>query len=82
MFMKLSTSVKARKGAWFVERHWSYLPVSLMGWLTYVPFVLFLFASLWAVQQNTNNALGAFFDVIPYWVSAAVVMHWIAGHKS
>jgi hypothetical protein len=75
-------ATKVRQKAWFVRRHWSYLPVSPMGWLTYIPFLAFLFLSLWAVQQNTNNVLGSMFDAFPYWISAGVIMHWIAGNKS
>lgn len=73
---------KGKRGAWFVKVRWSYIPVSTMGVLSYVPFIGFLVFSLWAVQQNTNNALGAIFDVFPYWVSAGVIMHWLASNKS
>lgn len=73
---------KAKKGAWFVQTRWSYIPVSTMGALTYVPFLAFLTGSLWAVWQHTDNPLGALFDAFPYWVGAVVVMHWFASHKT
>lgn len=80
--MKKHANRKSKNDTWFIKTRGSYLPVSLMGWLTYVPFILFLAFSLWAVQQHTNNILGGLFDVIPYWVSAAVIMHWIGSLKS
>lgn len=76
------TTKQATSKPWFVQRHWSYIPSSLQGWLTYIPFIAFLVGSLYAVSENTNSMLGAMFDVFPYWVSAVVIMHWIAGHKS
>ena len=75
-------TAKSKKGAWFVKKRGSYLPISTMGTLLYLPFLAFLVLSLWAVQQHTDNALGAVFDVFPYWVSAGVVMHWLASTKS
>lgn len=78
----MKTKKKAKKGAWFVETRWSYLPCSLPGALTYIPYIAFLIFSLYAVGQYTNSAAGALFDVFPYWVCATVVMHWIAGHTS
>lgn len=75
-------STKTKRGVWFVKKRGSYIPVSLTGWLTYIPFFFFLLLSLLAVLQNTNNTFGALFDVFPYWVSAAVIMHWLASYKS
>jgi hypothetical protein len=81
--MKTNHSTKSKKNKpWFIQRHWSYIPISSMGWITYLPFIAFLVGSFYLVGQHTNSTLGAFFDVFPYWVSAVVIMHWFANHKS
>jgi hypothetical protein len=72
----------AKNDKWFKKENWSYIPISAAGWLTYVPFIGFLVFSFWAVEQQTDNFAGAFFDVFPYWIGAVVIMHWFAGHKS
>ncbi len=73
---------KPKKHAWFVPVHWSYLPASWQGWSLYVPYIVFLVFSLVMVDRYSPSVLSTFLGVIPYWVSAAVVMHWIAAHKS
>ncbi len=40
--MKHSRKLKAKKGKWFVKMRGSYIPGSWQGWLTYVPYVVFL----------------------------------------
>lgn len=73
---------KRDSSIWFVKRHWSYIPVSFIGWLTYIPFTLYMIGTIMAVSENTNSIAGAFFDVFPYWICGIVIMHWIASHKS
>lgn len=79
MYQKLP---KPRKGAWFVPVRWSYLPASWQGWLLYIPFVYFLTITFLALNRNSHSVSDMLINIIPYWVSAAVVMHWIASHKS
>ena len=67
---------------WFAKRHWSYIPICVWGWLTYIPFISFLLFSLNAVSENTDSIAGAMFDAFPYWVCAVIIMHWFASHKS
>lgn len=73
---------KPRKGAWFVPLDWSYLPASWQGWLTYIPFVAFLVMTFLAVDRNSHSVSDTLLGIFPFWVSAAVVMHWLASHKS
>lgn len=73
---------KARKGAWFVPLHWSYLPVSWQGWLTYIPYVIYLLITFIAIDSHSHSVSDTVIGLIPYWVSGTVVMHWIASHKS
>lgn len=76
------TLPKSRKGAWFVPVRWSYIPVSWQGWLLYVPFIYFLTITFIAVDRSSHSVSDTLIGIVPFWVSAAVVMHWIASHKS
>lgn len=71
-----------KKGVWFVKVRGSYLPVSWQGWLTYVPFVIFLLTVLQASLKNEHSASDAFYIIFPQWVAAAVVMTWLAKQNS
>ena len=78
--MKKKYSVK--KGAWFAKVRGSYIPVSWQGWLTYIPYVGFLIASMGYVNQTSDHLYEIPIRIVPYWVSAAVVMFWLARNKS
>ena len=52
------------------------------GWLTYIPYVGFLGASSWMVMHDAVSSVEAIIGVVPYWVSAIVIMTWIAKRKS
>ena len=72
----------AKKGVWFAKFRGSYIPASWQGWLTYVPYVGFLLASMWYVNQSSNHLYEIPIRIVPYWVSAVVVMLWLARRKS
>lgn len=73
---------KPRKGAWFVKVRGSYLPASWQGWLTYIPYVSFLVASMIYVNQTASTLIEIPVRVLPYWVSAVIIMHWVASRNS
>ena len=73
---------KAKKGAWFVKVRGSYLPVSWQGWLTYIPFTIFLVTVLVAAVRTQHSVSDALYMIFPEWVAAAVVMTWLAARKS
>jgi hypothetical protein len=73
---------KIRKGAWFVRLRGSYLPVSLPGWLTYIPFTAYLVYSWFVAFAYTGNNLKAVLWIVPNWVAAAVVMTYVAKRTS
>lgn len=75
--MKLNSSNK-----WFVRKRGSYLPKSWYGWLTYVVYLLFLISVLQAAVRTQHSVSDVFYSIFPQWVAAAVVMTWIASHKS
>ncbi len=72
----------SKQKAWFKPVRWSYLPNSIEGWLLYIPFIIFLVTVFVAVDRNSHSVSDTFYGIFPYWVSATVVMHWIASHKS
>jgi hypothetical protein len=73
---------KLKKGAWFYKVRGSYLPATWQGWLTYVPFVLFLMTVLMAAIRTQHSVSDVFYMVFPQWVAAAVVMTWVAARKA
>lgn len=73
---------KKKQNAWFIKVRGSYLPHSSAGWLTYIPFVGFLVASLVITVNNVASLPLAVLLVFPQWVAAAVVMTWIAARRS
>lgn len=74
--------LKAKKDAWFVPVRWSYLPASWQGWLLYIPYLLYLIITFALVFYKNDSFGSSLLGIIPYWVAGAVVMHWIATHKS
>lgn len=80
--MKRKPSKKPKSGAWFIKVRGSYLPNSWQGWLTYLPYVYFLIASLVYVYNRQTGFGDVSIGVVPYWLSAVVIMSWVAARKS
>ena len=73
---------KIKKGAWFYKVRGSYLPATWQGWLTYIPFTIFLVTVLVAAARTQHSISDALYMIFPEWVAAAVVMTWLAARKS
>ena len=73
---------KSKTQKWFVPVRGSYLPNNWIGWLTYIPFTAYLVLSAIIGWHYTPNNYEAFLYIVPNWVSAAVVMTWIAKRTS
>lgn len=73
---------KTKTKPWFKKIRGSYIPNSWPGWLTYVPFSLFLVIVLVAGVRTQHSVSDVFYMIFPQWVAAAVVMTWIAARKS
>jgi len=71
-----------KSGAWFKKVRGSYLPCSWQGWVMYIPYVYFLIISFLAVDKNSHSVSDTLIGIFPYWISASVVMTWIAKQKS
>jgi hypothetical protein len=79
---KIARSKKLSPGAWFISVRGSYLPASAAGWLTYIPFVGYLFGSLYVAVHHTHDAALIVLYVVPNWVAAGAVMSYLAARKS
>lgn len=66
---------------WFKQLRGSYIPVHWKGWLTYIPYVTYLYLTYVLLVQN-RSALETILFLVPYWVAGVIVMHWIAKLKS
>lgn len=73
---------KAKKGAWFVRVRGSYLPASLVGWLTYIPYTAYVVGVLIYVMSKRLDLWQSIFLVLPNWIAALVIMSWLAARKS
>lgn len=74
--------VKVKPGAWFIPVRGSYLPASLAGWCTYIPFIAYLIFSVVVGINNTSSTSLAVLFIVPNWAAAAVIMTYIAIRKS
>ncbi len=73
---------KLKKGAWFYKVRGSYLPGTRQAWLLYIPYVTFLVLVFVYAMYTQDSVGGALSTISAPWVIAAVVMTWIAAHKS
>jgi hypothetical protein len=73
---------KVKKQTWFVAVRGSYIPNSWQGWLTYVPFIIFLGVVMQSAVNASDSFSDVFYAIFPQWVAAAVVMTWLAKLKS
>jgi hypothetical protein len=80
--VKKSPKRKVKKGAWFIKVRGSYLPASPAGWLTYIPYVIYLLCTFIIGWQEAPTRGLAFLFIAPNWVVAAVIMTWVASAKS
>lgn len=72
----------ANRAPWFKRVRGSYLPISPMGWLTYLPFIGYLVFSFAASTIYTSSAVVAVLFVVPNWTAAGVVMTYIAAQNT
>jgi hypothetical protein len=84
MATKRSTKKKsapASKSAWFKPVRGSYIPIHWKGWLTYVPYIAYLYLTFIMFDRN-RSILETVLFLVPYWVAGVIIMHWVAKQKS
>ena len=84
--MLMATKKKSNKSsshahAWFKPIRGSYIPVHWKGWLTYIPYVAYLYFTYLLLVPN-RGVLETILFLVPYWVAGVLIMHWIAKQKS
>lgn len=72
---------KTNKQAWFKPVRGSYIPIHWKGWLTYIPYIAYLYLTYILLVPN-RPVLDTILFLIPYWVAGVVIMHWLAKLKS
>jgi len=72
---------QSKNQAWFKPLRGSYIPISWKGWLTYIPYIVYLYLT-YALLVPNRPVLDTILFLTPYWVAGVVVMHWFAKIKS
>lgn len=75
------SKTRLRQHAWFKPLRGSYIPIHWKGWLTYIPYALYLFLT-YAMLDRNRSPLDTVLFLVPYWVAGVIVMHWVAKQKS
>ncbi len=72
----------AKPGAWFISIRGSYLPSNIKGWLTYIPFSIYLLLTLFLGIEDSRSIVMAILFVVPNWIAATAFMSYLAYKKS
>ena len=78
----MTRTQKTKRKAWFIKVRGSYLPNNTAGWLTYIPYTAYLIGALVYVVSKHYDVWISLFILVPNWVAAAAVMHFVAAHTS
>jgi hypothetical protein len=78
---KSNTRTRTRQHVWFKPLRGSYIPVHWKGWLTYLPYVAYLYLT-YAMLDRNRSPLDTVLFLVPYWVAGVIIMHWVAKQKS
>lgn len=73
---------KTKKRVWYRKVRGSYLPVNMIGWLTYVPFIMYLIFSAVVSVVESSSMLLAIMIIVPNWMAAGLILTYIATRKS
>lgn len=78
----IKMSNRPKNSVWFTKTRGSYLPTTIPGGLTYIPYVAYLVGVVVFVIERKYNFWLALFLVVPNWLAASIIMSWIASRKS
>lgn len=73
---------KNKKNKWFIKIRRSYLPCSMYGWFSYIPYSVFLIGSLFIYYSLIANKIIAVAIIAINWLMAFTIMTLIAMIKS
>lgn len=75
-------SKKRTKNKWFIAVRGSYLPNNASGWLSYVPFVVYLVVAALVAKSVHASTITKLYFVFIEWSFAGLAMTWLARRKS
>lgn len=67
---------------WFTKVRGSYLPNSRQGWLSYIPYTLYLLVAMVFALHYKHPTGSAVLIILPFWLAGAVLMTWFAERNS
>jgi hypothetical protein len=70
------------KTNWFKKVGWIYIPTSAIGSVITIFTVAFCITVFVAIDRNSHSASDTLYGIFPYFVSAFVILFWIAGNTS
>jgi branched-subunit amino acid transport protein len=73
---------RAKKDRWFIPVRSSYLPNNWKGWLTYIPYTLYLVLSTAVIWNYVGHDFVAVLIIALSAVMAMVAMTWLARKTS
>jgi hypothetical protein len=66
----------------FRKSGWTYVPVSILGWIVTIIYLAVSVYTLVKIGQNYNSLRSSLIRFFPYFISFSVVWYWIAGNTS
>ena len=80
--MNMVKKQKTKQQTWFKPVRGSYLPASMNGWLTYIPFLAYCVAVPFIVFNENASLSFQIYVVLNQWLLASLVLTMIAQKKS
>lgn len=81
MTAKKKQTKQSSSHLWFRQLRGSYIPIHWKGWMTYVPYIAYLYFT-YALLVPNRPPFETILFLTPYWVAGVLIMHWIAKQKS
>ena len=72
----------ATKKKWFKKVRGSYLPIAREGWLSYIPYIVFVIAIYAYAMIYFGYSVASLLIILFGWIFAGVVMTWFASTHS
>ena len=72
----------AKKKKWFKKVRGSYLPIAREGWLSYIPYIVFVIAIYAYAMIIFGYSITSYLFIILSWILAGAAMTWFASTHS
>jgi hypothetical protein len=67
---------------WFKKFRWVYIPTSIIGIIITLAVLVFCITVFIAIDKNSHSVSDTLYGIIPYFVSAFVILFWLASNTS